>query len=312
MLLTRRIARIKVMQTIFTHQQNDALNNIAVQNLLSQSIFGMLDMYLYWLLVFYKTLEFPLLLLNRETTRRVQPVKFSNTQVFNNPIVSIISNDTDFWKQIKVKKLSARLDDIVIKHVYEKLLNNKEYKEYCQLESPTFNDHKKILTLLIKPIMFKNDFFIENMERIYNHFEDDKEIVCSELTGILYHIQTNSTTFLPKEDPEFEEKKEFAALLLQKVIDNNTELNALIVEKIENWDTERISNIDLILIKMGLAEFLYFPTIAPKVSITEYMDISKTYSSNQSKTFINGVLDSLYKQLFSEGRIKKIGRGLAD
>ena len=107
-----------------------------------------------------------------------------------------------------------------------------------------------------------------------------------------------------------EEDEQFSIDLLQKVILNDDKLSAQIDDKTPNWDKDRIAEIDMILLKMGIAEFLYFPSIPIKVTINEYLEVSKEYSTPKSSLFINGILDKLVKEFIADNKLNKIGRGL--
>jgi N utilization substance protein B len=102
------------------------------------------------------------------------------------------------------------------------------------------------------------------------------------------------------------DKAQFAKSLLQTVLEKNEHLQTLIVPKLKNWDPERIALLDMIMMKMGVAEFLYFETIPPKVTINEYIDLAKDYSTAQSGQFVNGILDNIHKELVQEGKMQKV------
>ena len=102
------------------------------------------------------------------------------------------------------------------------------------------------------------------------------------------------------------DKEQFARNLLQTVWEKNEHLQTLIIPKLKNWDPERIAQLDMIMMKMGVAEFLYFETIPPKVTINEYIDLAKDYSTQQSGQFVNGILDNIHKELVLQGKMQKV------
>ncbi len=102
------------------------------------------------------------------------------------------------------------------------------------------------------------------------------------------------------------DKETFAKELLKTVLEKNEHLQSLIIPKLKNWDPERIALLDMILMKMGVAEFLYFETIPPKVTINEYIDLAKEYSTSQSGQFVNGILDNIHKELVQQGKMHKV------
>ena len=133
-----------------------------------------------------------------------------------------------------------------------------------------------------------------------------------KINDLLENYQPGKLNTLLNFSPSFKNEESFALLLHDRVLQNVEELTKLIEPKLQNWDLDRIAMIDMILMKMALCELLYFEEIPVKVSINEYIDISKIYSTQKSKDFINGVLDKVMNDLKAEGRIKKAGRGLLE
>ena len=146
----------------------------------------------------------------------------------------------------------------------------------------------------------------------YPFWQEDKSLVIGALKKIFKQLPTTDEKFFEEYLPDNDTVIDFGKRLIELTMDQAGELEQLIEPTLKNWDMERLAVLDVILIKMALVEFLYFPTIPTKVTLDEYVDISKEYSTPKSKDFVNGILDRLMKSLSEEGKIKKEGRGLLE
>jgi N utilization substance protein B len=148
--------------------------------------------------------------------------------------------------------------------------------------------------------MLQNELFVSHIEENFINWDDDGEMVIQVLSGLLQKPGSVSFTEVLSAD-----KWDFAKSLLTTALEKSEHLESLIIPKLKNWDPERIAALDMIIMKLGVAEFLYFETIPPKVTINEYIDISKEYSTQQSGQFVNGILDNIHKELVSTGKLQK-------
>lgn len=149
--------------------------------------------------------------------------------------------------------------------------------------------------------MLPNALFENHVEELFTNWDDDGEMVCQLVMGYINKPQSLNFQEIISKD-----KWEFAKGLLQTVMDKKDVLMDLIKPKLKNWDPERIATLDMILMQMGVSEFLYFETIPPKVTINEYIDLAKEYSTPQSGQFVNGILDNIHKDLVREEKMHKI------
>jgi N utilization substance protein B len=149
--------------------------------------------------------------------------------------------------------------------------------------------------------MLANEDWVSFVEELYNNWDDDAEML---QMLVLNYLQKPGV--LREDDLLGADKFQFAKNLLDTVEEKKEFLDELIKPKLRNWDSDRLAQLDLILLQMGVAEFLYFETIPPKVTINEYIDIAKAYSTNQSGQFVNGILDNIRKDLEDAGKIQKV------
>jgi len=176
-----------------------------------------------------------------------------------------------------------------------------EYKTYIAQPDRNKPDEKKIIEFILNDLLLANEVFVSHIEENFTNWDDDGEMIVQLLVGYIQKPGTYHFKQLMSAD-----KAEFAKNLLQTVLEKGDHLQSLITPKLKNWDPERIALLDMVLMKMGVAEFLYFETIPPKVTINEYIDLAKDYSTPQSGQFVNGILDNIHKELVGEGKMKKV------
>jgi N utilization substance protein B len=229
-----------------------------------------------------------------------------NTKLAGNELLWKMLDDPELKEQFNKLKPEVILRQSqtggpeLVKQVYQELAEKSEYKTYIATQSRDKQEEKKILEFILNDMLLANELFLSHIEDNFPNWGDDGEMIVQLLVGYLqkpgsYHFNTFIST----------DKKEFAKGLLQTVIDKDQYLQDLIVPKLKNWDPERIAHLDMILMKMGVAEFLYFETIPPKVTINEYIDLAKDYSTQQSGQFVNGILDNIHKELVQQGKMQK-------
>ena len=146
-----------------------------------------------------------------------------------------------------------------------------------------------------------SEVFLSHIEENFTNWDDDADMVIQLLEGYLQKPGTYNFKEMISLD-----KWEFAKNLLLTVLEKNEHLQSMIIPKLKNWDPERIALLDMILMKMGVSEFLFFETIPPKVTINEYIDLAKEYSTQQSGQFVNGILDNIHKELVQQGKMHKV------
>lgn len=232
-----------------------------------------------------------------------------NTRITENPVILSLKENKKISSLLKLQPSEEEKE--LIRDFYKKLLKKSTYKDYCQSEQSLENEQAIILSLY-KDVITKNQDYREYVEQNFPACLNDLSKINFMLESIIQSFKNNNIDkLLPSPDKNSQEE-EFAYELLEKTLDNNDKLTKLIEPKLENWDLDRIAQMDMILMKMALCELLYFPQIPVKVSINEYIDISKIYSTPKSKDFINGVLDKIMHELREQGAIVKKGRGLVE
>ena len=220
-----------------------------------------------------------------------------------------IAGNLILWKTIENKSFkevceAAHFDNIIsqdlLKKIYNELTKTDIYKEYIETLSREKKSEKKILEFIFNQLLLPNEDFTSHIEELFINWDDDAE-----------QMQTLVMNYLSKQDGVSftdilsKEKWDFAKDLLRTVREKESHTLELIKPKLKNWDADRIAALDLIILQMGVCELLYFETIPTKVTINEYIDIAKAYSTIQSGQFINGLLDNIHKELSAENKIIK-------
>jgi N utilization substance protein B len=202
----------------------------------------------------------------------------------------------------------------LIKKVYYSFKDSPEFRAYLELNDPSFKDDKAIIISICEKYVFTSEDLLHFLEERSIYWLDDIEVM---QTGVIKSIkqlkETEDATFslLPLHK-EAEEDRKFATDLFRRTILHSTEFEKEIAERAQNWEIDRVAKMDIILMKMAICELTLFPSIPVKVTLDEYIELSKDYSSPQSKTFINGILDKLVADFKRNKRIEKAGRGLLE
>ena len=234
-----------------------------------------------------------------------------NTKFINNRIFSILLKDEIITKKLSKVSVIWRKGDLdIIRKVFVQVIKSNHYKDYLDSNKDSLTEDKKFIQLLLNEFILDNDIFHHILQERSIYWLDDLPFIALFLKGQINNLKEEKSASIIVDVFKNNEDKKFAVDLFRKTIYNASEFNSLIESKVKNWEMERIANMDLILIKMALTEVISFKEIPVKVSFNEYIEISKYYSTQNSKIFINGILDKIVSQFKREGKIQKIGRGL--
>jgi N utilization substance protein B len=244
-----------------------------------------------------------------------QPIAFGNElNLAQNKVLLKIKESQSY--RAAIARNNVHLDDLEleIREWFRDYIKPSEtYQEYLKIAEPSLEQDFEAADDLLKKIIFKNEVILNYFSEKDLNWTENKSIVRSLSSKVLKNAATE-----PEADPvpeiaiNWDEDKEFFQNIFNFTIENDSASKALIAQKTKNWDIERLAFTDKVIISMALAEMKNFPSIPVKVTINEYIDISKTYSTPKSKQFVNGLLDVLAKELTDSGQIRKSGRGLLD
>ncbi|MDV7188119.1 transcription antitermination factor NusB [Lutibacter sp. TH_r2] len=311
-MINRRHIRVKVMQSVYAMLQSKSDNLVKEEKFLYGSIDKMYDLYaiLLQLLVEVRTLEKNHLELSKKKILATKEELSPNTKFVNNAVLKLLFESVSLSSYIEDHKLNCwYLDVDYVKDIWKQIKLSDAYEKYMQSEQSSFQEDKEFIASVFKTIIAPSDKLADYFEGQTLSWVDDIPFVNTWVLKTINKLKLGETFILGKLYKDEDDKK-YVLDLFRKTVLNHTEFEKDIEDKTPNWDTERIAEIDMILIKMAICEFLKFPSIPSRVTINEFIEISKDYSTSKSSFFINGVLDKLLKEYESSKRINKIGRGL--
>jgi N utilization substance protein B len=313
-MLTRRHIRVKVLQSVYAYNQRPDPNIDIQEKFLLHSIDQMQDLYLLMLQLLLSVQDQAESFLTRSQKKHLATALEKNpSRTFvENKLLRIIAENTTFNDLIEKKNLNYwQMDNEYVAILFNELRELEWYKTYLTKTETTYKEDQDFVMRIYKEVIAPNDKIYEYLEDKRLTWIDDFPIVNTAIVKMLSKLsENNASALLVPNLYKNVEDREYAVQLFRKVILNEDKLNTEIVGKTPNWDQERIADLDLIILKMGIAEFLYFPSIPVRATINEYLEISKEYSTPKSSIFINGILDKIVKEFGDNGKLNKIGRGL--
>jgi N utilization substance protein B len=317
-MLNRRQLRIKVLHAIYAYFQEEDRDMLKSERQLFFSIDKFYELYTYLLAIMQR-----LHLLRREKlelqSKRLMGSdedKNPNMRLINNPILSEMEVNIELNARCEDYKISWDDDQLdVIKDVHRKMIEMEEFKEYMAKPEGTLEEEVKIVSEVFKQHVANNELVQHVIDERSIFWADDLDLAASMALKTLKtwkNVKTPGTGAMLSLYKDESEERLFARDLFRQTIEQSMENEALIAESAKNWDLDRIAYMDMLIMKMALAEARTFKSIPTKVTMNEYIELSKYYSTVKSSTFVNGVLDKLFIKLKESGEIKKIGRGLLE
>ena len=310
-MLSRRLLRIKVIKALFAHLKSGADNMMASEKNLMASVDKAYDLYNLMLTL---PVEIARYAEHRQELARQKKLPTyedlnPNTKFVDNSVIRIIANTDAVNDYTAARKLNWSLYPELIRTLYAQLTESDYYKSYMQRSERSFADDRQLVEDFFKSLQECEalDTVLEEMSILW---DDDLGYILMMILRTLSNLRPTHTEL--KVAPKFksEEDPQFVKTLFEKTLVNFGEYQRYIEKFTANWDIERIVFMDNLIIGTAMAELLKFPSIPVKVTLDEYIEISKYYSTPGSSVFINGVLDKIVESLTAEGRIKKAGRGL--
>ncbi|MCS6928078.1 MAG: transcription antitermination factor NusB [Saprospiraceae bacterium] len=311
-MISRRSVRVKVMQLLYMLNRDEQLTYSDLVELYKAGIgktYELYLMHLYLLLRVTQCAEEDAKIRAQKVLPSEEDQKFS-PRLYRNPCIQSLANNLPFLRLVEQHHLSENLENDLLYRLYQAFSTTEAYKHYLSLEDPTREDHIKVLLELYR-FLVNQDLFVEIVEDRYSNWADDESLVVGAMKKTIKAMPLEGE-FYREHEPSDETVREFGEQLLRKTCQEDRALYDLIAPMLKNWDPERVAVLDMIMLKMAVCELLHFPTIPVKVTINEFVEISKAYSTENSREFINGVLDRLMKRLKKEGRLVKEGRGLLE
>ena len=311
-MINRRHIRVKVMQSVYAMSQSKNDDLVKEEKFLKHSILKMFDLYVLnlQLLVEVQKLATKKIDLTKKKILATKEDLAPNTKFIDNKIINAIAESVSVESYIEVNKLNNwELDDEYVKIIFNELQKSDLYKKYLNTVEDSFKVDKAFVIDFFKEIIAPNEKLAEYYEDKMISWVDDIPFVNTWIVKTLSKQKPNRT-FLLGSLYKDKDDEDFVSDLFRKTVLKQQEYEEAIEVKTPNWEKDRIAEIDMILIKMAMTEFLHFPSIPTRVTINEFIEIAKDYSTDKSSYFINGVLDRISKEYIQDNKIVKIGRGL--
>jgi transcription antitermination protein NusB len=311
-MLSRRSVRIKVMQLLYTLTRDESITFDQAKKLYWNSIEDSYELFLFNI---YNIIQIAKVstddLLKRKAKHLPSELdKKFTSKLWDNIMIQDLVKNKALMAKFESYRFATKSDKDHYKTIYFEFAKEEAYTQFIMNET----SHDENLELLLELFRFcrKNELYNEILEDNYTNWEDDKSLIIGAIKKVLKELPAENEKFFLNHYPDAETTKDYGEHLFIKTFEDDAALLNIIEPVLKNWDADRVAVLDMIMLKMALCEFFYCPTIPAKVTINEYVEVAKNYSTAKSKEFINGILDKLLEQLLQEGKIVKEGRGLID
>jgi transcription antitermination protein NusB len=320
-MLSRRFLRIKVLQAIYAYMQEGPESINAGEKQLITSLDKLYELYIRQLSLLVEIWDF--------ARRRLEENKLKflptgedlhpNTRFIDNRFINQLSNNRDYLKKCHTYKISWTDEDELVRKLYNQLRESPEYTAYMEGAEPSYKAEKELVENIFESIFAQSELLQSYYEERSIYGSDDFEIsfIMMQKTLRGYRPDHDEYTPLPsllkdENDADGSEDLDFVKNLYRRTLIHSDEFNTIIADKAQNWELDRIALMDMLLLKMAMTEFIDFPSIPVKVTLNEYIELAKSFSTPKSKIFINGILDKLIVEFKANGRLVKTGRGLME
>ncbi len=303
-MLSRRSVRVKVMQVLYAQDRDKDLSDKEVLKMYNQSVDMTFSIFLFNL---YLIVEIAKISMEDEAKRVSKYIvsdddKLFKSTLYNNDVILGIAKNEDIRSRFEKENFASKVDEDIIKKLYKSFSQQEEYIKYWH-NRKSLQDDKNILLEFYR-FLRSSEVFNELIEESYYQWLSEKSVVVGAVKKVLKQDDF-SDDFITEYYPTDATVKGFGYFLLEKTLGIEKELEKYVIPKLLKWDKDRVAGVDMVFIEMSLAEILYFSTIPCNVTLNEYVELSKSYSTDKSKEFINGVMDSVVRDLKEQGIINK-------
>lgn len=314
-MLNRRHLRVKVMQTLYAYSLSEDKNIVNFEKNLLKSVEEVDEMYIWTLNLLDEVAEYVLVDVEGIANKWIPSDKdktFTSTKLNSNTFIDSLRQNREYLEKVKRYKVDWNYDPEIVRSIFSQLKDSEAYLEYLNLEDRSISAEKDIIKYIFKKIILKSPDIEQALDERFINWQVDKEV----LQAMIAKTFKNFSSEVPAKNkladltPSWLEDKDFIIDLLKLTIKYTDEYQDMVAAKTKNWESDRIALVDNLLMRMAITELINFPTIPVKVTINEYIELSKSFSTLKSSTFINGILDKILADLNAQRRIKKEGRGL--
>jgi N utilization substance protein B len=312
-MISRRQLRIKALQSLYAFYTTGGEDMNRTEKELHFNIEKAYDLYHYLLLLLIDVILYAESRIEIARNKRIptQEDLHPNTRFIDNRLAEQLRNNEQLLRYVDQHKLNWANHPELIKEIYNRLSESEEYTDYMKEEDSGYAEDKRLVTFLYTHIIFSSERLDSILEEQSIYWNDDLEFITSMIVKTLRKFKEEDGPKKPLMDLyKNKEDRDYVVKLFRQTILHRDEYVEYIKKNTRNWDLERIAFMDILIMQTAIAELVAFPSIPIKVSLNEYLEISKFYSTSKSNVFINGVLDKVVMQLKEEKKIVKTGRGL--
>ena len=312
-MFSRRLLRIKVFQTLYAYHKAEGKNYASTEKELLHSVQKSYELYHLLLLLILDVIDFAESKIELAKQKKVPTAADlrPNTRFIDNRLASQLRNNRDFQRYLEKKAVSWVQFPEIIKNLYLLFSGSKLYQSYMENEEASYQNDKKLIIRFYSDVVMNYEDLYLNLEEQSIYWTGDVDFVLNMIVKTLKKFSEDRQgggSLMPMfKDPDDEV---YARTLLRKTIQHEDPYLEMVRASANNWELERIAFTDSLILQMAISEAIEFSSIPTKVTINEFLEIAKLYSTHKSSQFINGILDNIFAGLKKEGRIKKTGRGL--
>jgi len=315
-MLNRRHLRVKVLQALYSYHQSDKKEVQAHEKLMLQSIDRVFEMYIWMLSLVDEVIQFSA---NDAAERANKHLPTAddlnpNLKILDNRFIASLHVNRDYVAAVKRYKISWDFEPELAKSLFIVLKNSDEYAAYLAKTDDTLQSDKDIIKYIFKKVILKSSLAEQVFEDKFISWPVDRDVLQALIAKTFknFSFDNYQENKLAEVTGNWAEDRDFIVDLFEKSIRYDDEYQVMIGQKTQNWEPERIAMMDTLLMKMAICEFVNFASVPVKVTINEYLEIAKEFSTPKSNSFINGILDKILFELKEQNKIRKTGRGLIE
>lgn len=315
-MLNRRHLRVKVLQSLYAYNQSHSGDIKQYEKNLLSSIDKVYEMYIWMLSLISEVVEYASADAEERANKHLPTADDlnANVKILGNRFILSLKKNKDYLTAVKRFKVTWDFEPELAKSLFTLLKNSPDYTEYLQKTGDTIQTDKDIIKFIFKKVILKSSIAEQVFEDKFISWPVDKDVLQALIAKTFKNFAHDNYELnkLAELTGNWEEDREFIVNLFEETIRYNDDYQVLIGQKTQNWEPDRIAMMDTLLMKMAIAEFLNFGSVPVKVTINEYLEISKEFSTPKSNSFINGILDKILIELKAQNKILKTGRGLIE
>lgn len=316
-MLNRRHLRVKVLQNLYAYQQSEDKELARFEKSLLKNVDQVYELYIWLLNLLVDVVDFTIIDADERANKHLPSERDLNdtTRLEKNTFTEMLRQNQLFINHTKKYQVSWHNEDPeIVRQVFQQLKQSPEYEEYLKSEDRSIYKEKDIIKFIFKRLILKIPAVVHVFEEKFINWELDKEVLQAMVAKTFKNFQSLDPhdNDLANLTPNWVEDEEFITNLFAFTVRRGEEYQAYISAKTKNWEADRIAMMDSLIMRLAISELVNFPTIPVKVTLNEYLEISKVFSTPKSNGFINGILDKVINDLRKDGKINKIGRGLIE